>query len=142
MGSYDLMMTLQRVGGWTFAVCLIVMILALVIEEPLQEDTKIIHRVVHYIGYISAVLLVLGLITAACPSLFVKKTTYYSNLYDVEAMAEKYNAVVNEIEYNSEKVPINHITLFSGLGNDQWVYYKIVDNEQSEFLLKDGENNG
>lgn len=142
MGSYDLMMTLQSVGGWTFLVCLIVMILSLTIEEPLKENTKILHRVVHYIGYVGAVLLVLGLFTAAFPSLFVKKTTYYAGRYDVGAMAEKYNAVVKETKYDSEKVPVDHITLFSGLGNDQWVYYKIVDNEQSEFLIKDGENNG
>lgn len=141
MGSYDLMMTLQSVGGWTFLGCLIVLVFSLLLEEKLKEKTKILHRVIHYIGFVGAIVLIIALFTVAFPSLFVKKTTYYASQYDVEAMAEKYNAKVNEIKYNS-KVPVDHITLFSGLGDEQWVYYKVVDNTQSEFLLKDGENNG
>lgn len=141
MGSYDLMMTLQSVGGWTFLACLIVLVFSLLIEETLKDKTKILHKVVHYIGGVVVVVLIIALFTVAFPSLFVNKTTYYASQYDIEAMAEKYNAVVKEIEYDSE-VPVNHITLFSGLGDDQWVYYKIVDNKQSEFLLKDGDNNG
>ena len=141
MGSYDLLMTLQSVGGWTFLVCLIVLVFSLLLEEHLKDKTKILHRVIHYIGFVGAIVLILALFTVAFPSLFVKKTTYYASQYDVEAMAEKYNAKVNEIEYDS-KVPVDHITLFSGLGDEQWVYYKVVDNTQSEFLLKDGENNG
>lgn len=141
MGSYDLLMTLQSVGGWTFLVCLIILVFSLLLEEHLKDKTKILHRVIHYIGFVGAIVLILALFTVAFPSLFVKKTTYYASQYDVEAMAEKYNAKVNEIEYNS-KVPVDHITLFSGLGDEQWVYYKVVDNTQSEFLIKDGENNG
>lgn len=141
MGSYDLMMTLQSVGGWTFLACLIVLVFSLLIEETLKDKTKILHRVVHYIGGVVAVVLILALFTVAFPSLFVKKTTYYAGQYNVEAMAEKYNAVLKETDYDSE-VPVAHITLFSGLGYDQWVYYKIVDNKQSEFLIKDDENNG
>lgn len=141
MGSYDLLMTLQSVGGWTFLVCLIILVFSLLLEENLKDKTKILHRVVHYVGFIGAIVLILALFTVAFPSLFVKKTTYYASQYDVEAMAEKYNAVVKETVYDG-KATEDYITLFSGLGDDQWIYYKVVDNTQSEFLIKDGENNG
>lgn len=65
----------------------------------------------------------------------VSQTCYFADKYDIEQMADDYDARV--IEDNKEHNP--YLVCYEGYGTEEWVYYVGKPNPQAQYLIqKDG----
>lgn len=91
------------------------------------DDNKVFHKVVDIIGYTALAFVIIGVIGVFTLSSQCKRDKYKSDEYDVEQIANDYEAIKKATDGDPYVVHLH------GFGGDQWIYYSPENDEMAKY---------
>lgn len=131
----------QIQNGWTTALCVGIgfLLLVLIVGIPivsLIKNNRILDKaftVISVIAVICAVEIFGSLAGLFISGSQVSRTNYYAGTYDIERMANDYNARIIE----DDRQRNSYLVHYEGYGTEEWVYYVGKTDPQAQYLIQE-----